>query len=72
MANITNDGARRLANAIIFQAVHDYHKGTAKEKAEVLDFFNSEWCNSLLPGELQGKDIKSKISGIKVPKKSEW
>lgn len=72
MAGITNDGARRLANAIIFQAVHDYRKGTLKEKAEVLDFFNSEWCDALLPKDLRGKDIASKISGIKVPRKSEW
>ena len=72
MAGITSDGARRLANAIIFQAVHDYRKGNPKEKAEVLDFFNSEWCDALLPKDLRGKDIKSKITGIKVPRKEDW
>lgn len=72
MASITSDGARRLANAIIFQAVHDYRKGNPKEKAEVLDFFNSEWCDALLPKDLRGKDIKSKITGIKVPRKEDW
>ena len=72
MAGITSDGARRLANAIIFQAAHDYRKGNPKEKAEVLDFFNSEWCDALLPKDLRGKDIKSKITGIKVPRKEDW
>lgn len=69
---MTNGGARRLANAIVFQAINDYHKGTLKEKAEVQDFFNSEWCDALLPKELRGKDIKSKLAGIKVPSKGEW
>ena len=72
MSEIVSDGARRLANAIIFQAVHDYCKGKPKEKAEVLSFFNSEWCDALLPKDLKGKDIKSKILGVKVPDKGEW
>lgn len=72
MTTLTDDGARRLANAIIFQAVHDYRKGNPKEKADVLTFFDSEWCDMLLPKELKGKDIKSKITGIKVPRKEDW
>lgn len=72
MSTLTDDGARRLANAIIFQAIHDYRKGKPKEKAEVLNFFDSEWCNILLPRELKGKDIKSKLTGIKLPRKEDW
>lgn len=72
MTTLTDDGARRLANAIIFQAVHDYRKGNSKEKADVLSFFDSEWCDMLLPKELKGKDIKSKIAGIRVPRKEDW
>lgn len=72
MTTLTDDGARRLANAIIFQAVHDYRKDNSKEKADVLSFFDSEWCDMLLPKELRGKDIKSKIAGIRVPRKEDW
>lgn len=72
MATLTDDGARRLANAIIFQAVRDYRKGRPKEKADVLSFFDSAWCDLLLPKELKGKNIKSKLMGIKLPRKEDW
>lgn len=72
MSSLCDDGARQLANAIIFQAVHNYRKGTPEEKAEVLNFFDSEWCDLLLPKELRGKDIRSKLTRIKLPRKGDW
>lgn len=58
---ITDDGAIRLANAIIFQAIHDYRTGNKAEQLDALRFFNSEWCNVLLHKGLTGKDILRKI-----------
>lgn len=72
MANITNDGVRRLANAIIFQAVHDYQNGTPAEKREVMRFLNSDWCDMLLPRGLNGSGIKSRIKNINVPNREVW
>ena len=37
MTTLTDDGARRLANAIIFQAVHDYRKGNRTMAPVVTD-----------------------------------
>lgn len=67
------DGYRKLANAIIFQAIYDYQHGKPGRKAEVSKFLNSPWCDMLLPGKsITGNTIKSRISTIKLPQRSEW
>lgn len=71
MSKMTDSGARDLANAIIFQAVYDYHHGNKKIKAEVSKFFNSAWCDTLMPRDLTGIDVKRRINSINLPN-NEW
>lgn len=65
---MTNSGARDLANAIIFQAVYDYHNGNKKQKAEVSKFFNSAWCDTLMPRDLTGRDVERRVGKVELPK----
>lgn len=65
---MTNSGARNLANAIIFQAVDDYRTGNRGRKSEVARFFNSEWCDMLMPRDLTGRDVKRRASKVELPK----
>lgn len=69
---MTNSGARNLANAIIFQAVYDYSTGNRGRKSEVARFFNSEWCDMLMPKDLTGRDVNAELTKIKLPNKGEW
>lgn len=72
MNKMTDSGARDLANAIIFQAVDDYRTGNRGRKSEVARFFNSEWCDMLMPRDLTGRDVKRRINKIELPNKGEW
>ena len=71
MSKMTDNGARNLANAIIFQAVYDYRHGNKKRKAEVSKFFNSAWCDTLMPKDLTGRDVERRVSKVELPKE-EW
>lgn len=71
ITTITDNGARLLANAIIFQAVYDYRTGDRGRKSEVARFFTSEWCDMLMPKDLTGRDVKRRINSISLPNK-EW
>lgn len=72
MSKMTDSGTRDLANAIIFQAVYDYRTGNRGRKSEVARFFNSEWCDMLMPKDLTGRDIKHRINKVELPNKGEW
>ena len=72
MSKMTDSGARKLANAIIFQAIHDYRTGNRGRKSEVGRFFNSEWCDMLLPKDITGKDVKRRVAQVNLPDKGEW
>ena len=50
---ITDDGAIKLAHAIIFQAINDYLTGNKTEQLDALRFLSSEWCNTLMGGDKQ-------------------
>lgn len=59
---ITDDGAIKLAHAIIFQAINDYLTGNKTEQLDALRFLSSEWCNTLMGGDKQ----KTKKQGGKA------
>lgn len=55
----------RLRIAIIKQAANDYKNGMASNNKKMISdcekFFNSEWCNFLLPGLMDGITIMNRI-----------
>lgn len=57
---------RNLANAIIFQAIRDYQKGSNGRKSEVMRFLKSNYCDILLPDGVTGDDIRSRIKNIRL------
>lgn len=70
--NTFDDGYIRLAHAIVYQAIEDWHK-YKKLRPEIGRFFNSGWCDSLLIGtSTDGKTIRNRIKKTKAPDRSEW
>lgn len=72
MTSITDGGYRKLANAILYQAIYDYRHGDSEIRSEVSEFFNSDWCSMLLPKDLDGRTVQGKVGNIKIPNKGDW
>ena len=70
---MTDDGAKRLAAAVIYQAVDDWHKNP-KLRPEISRFLNSDWGNMLLPSvaKFDAKTVRNRIDAIEIPNRRDW
>lgn len=70
---MTDDGAKRLAAAVIYQAVDDWQRNP-KLRPEISRFFNSDWGNMLLPSvaRFDTKTVRNRIDAIKIPNRRDW
>ena len=66
---ITNEGAKRLASMIIYQAVHDF-KHLPNQREEVQKFFESDWGEELLDAlEITYDEIEAQLNMDETIKK---